>query len=563
MKHVWHLIAADIRALRAPILAWVALVAIGAAVGAWIPALDMPRGVRALCEMLLGVLAVATTLLTLVVAVMTVQLHTVDSRAFWMSRPIPAVSVTISKVVLLSGVLVTWPAVVEMAIGLAYGVPVSTVAGIGLMTAVSQAVFVVPAVMVAAATTSIARYFFGLGGLVAALVATGLAIATWTVAIHDQPPMSPVTQTADSPVPVIVLSLLFMAAMAAGLLTAYTSRSRLRGSLVFAGGTAALFILGSSWPAASNTAFPQAPWVSERRPRLLPPLDAKATNHRLAGNRAGQDWRQVRSRLRISGVERSWSAYVSLQQATVETVTGGRLDSNGGGWAELTDADDDTNREGKAIREALGVDRLIDPAAGFPRRWETATILLARDADYRRVAQHADVSYRGTFLVFPQRFQIEHRLPLKVDASYQRDGYRVTVEEVSYLDGVATIELRHSIAWSPFDGPQRPDRRYYLVNRVAREALTGNPEGAGARPFWTHLPIAIGRSHVGLSVWRTRLSFPAGQPPDDLHFDERWLANGEISVVRLDSARAFERSIEIPRLSLTAGPTPPGKSEDR
>jgi hypothetical protein len=263
--------------------------------------------------------------------------------------------------------------------------------------------------------------------------------------------------------------------------------------------------------------------------------------------------------LRISGVERSWRAYIGLQHATVETATGERLESNGGGWAGLPDADDDTNPEAEVIREALGVDRLIEPTGGGPRRGESATILLARDADYGRVAQHTDVSYRGTFLVFPQRFQIEHRLPLTVDAWYERDGYRVTVEEVSYLDGVATIELRHSIAWSPFDGPQRPERRYYLVNRVAREALTGNPESVGARPFWTHLPIAIGRSHVGLSVWRTRLSFPAGQPPDDLHFDQRWLAHGEISIVRIEWARAFERSIEIPRLSLTAAPTSPPK----
>jgi hypothetical protein len=111
MRHVLHLMAADVRRCRWPLLLWIALAVTGAASEAvlW-RSVTASAGQAAAYALTLFWLAGA--LLSVALVPLVVQGDpAVGGRAFWMTRPIQPVSLAVAKILLLASLLVGLPIV--------------------------------------------------------------------------------------------------------------------------------------------------------------------------------------------------------------------------------------------------------------------------------------------------------------------------------------------------------------------------------------------------------------------------------------------------------------------
>ncbi len=124
MRLLAHLIAADVRHHRVILLVWVAVIVACAAVSAASPLLAGDPG-HAWTIALAGALLWWAWLLLFVTIVPTiVQSHpVVGSTAFWMTRPVPAMTLLGSKALLLVTALVVLPALADVPQMAAYGIP--------------------------------------------------------------------------------------------------------------------------------------------------------------------------------------------------------------------------------------------------------------------------------------------------------------------------------------------------------------------------------------------------------------------------------------------------------
>ena len=118
----------------------------------------------------LAVLDAALWLATVIATAMVVQAdHPADDRAFWRTRPVAPLELATGKLVLLAGLFVALPAIVNAVRLLAYGAPIASVAASAAQFAVLAGATVLPAWGLAIATRTLPAFLAACAGLVIAL----------------------------------------------------------------------------------------------------------------------------------------------------------------------------------------------------------------------------------------------------------------------------------------------------------------------------------------------------------------------------------------------------------
>jgi len=119
-----HLVRHDIRALRLPLAAWLALLLAQAAVMAFGPGLIDPEAPASSMRSFAGFLAGARLAFTVLLAVLIVQRDSpVGTTAFWLTRPIQPAAMAASKLISTVLLLAATPAVVGWLLFTALGLP--------------------------------------------------------------------------------------------------------------------------------------------------------------------------------------------------------------------------------------------------------------------------------------------------------------------------------------------------------------------------------------------------------------------------------------------------------
>jgi hypothetical protein len=118
----------------------------------------------------LAVLDVALWLATVIATAVVVQAdHPADDRAFWRTRPVAPLALATGKLVLLAGLSVALPTIVNAVRLLAYGAPIASVAASAVQFAVLAGATVLPAWGLAIATRTLRAFLAACAGLVIGL----------------------------------------------------------------------------------------------------------------------------------------------------------------------------------------------------------------------------------------------------------------------------------------------------------------------------------------------------------------------------------------------------------
>jgi hypothetical protein len=574
MKLLVHLVSADIRRFRLMIAVWIATVVadtLTTAVGPVVagqpgPALAVAAALIWLARMLLFVALVATV----------VQSHPlVGSDAFWMTRPIPARTLLLSKLVLLTGLLVLVPLVCDAVLMAIYRVPRGEVALVLLQSSLLRILMLVMLMVVASFTPNLARFAVLCGSVLLALaVLSAVAVAIAISEVRDESFVAvefmatgssalPVPGVAD-PTPALVAILAFIAAGLLVLIVQYRGRS-LRRSVPL--GVAALFVawlVPSAWER----------WLSQEPPMRAPGWADSASTIRLGADTetisveadaawSGRPriWRIVRAAVWFTEVPGDWHATARLAGATLDLSTGVRLMSPGYAYpatlpVEKKYAEPPLHR---VLRNVLGVQRI--GGSLYPARGEASVVFLIREEDRQR-SESATATYRGHFQVDLTNVAIAARLPLARGATFQEGAYRVKVDELEQSGSGMTVRARISNVSTIFDRRPRPVYSIYLRNPRLREAASG-----AVRPFQENVlmpqmmfagfsGINMSSALPGFAAGANLIRFPGthGYPEEQMGLDTAWLAGAEIVIIRMTAEGAMMRTLEMSGVSLSNDP---------
>ena len=182
---LWPLIRFDLRRFRMLVLLMLALELARAGLVEWSVHLlptDMGRGIaRTLggLEMSLvdAVLGLATGVTTAIVAQADLPS---DDRAFWRTRPIPAIALALAKLLAFALLFVAVPSAINAGRLLAYGAPVSAIGAASVQIAVLAGATVVPAWILALVTRTLPRFLGTAAGLLVGGNMLWAAILYWT-----------------------------------------------------------------------------------------------------------------------------------------------------------------------------------------------------------------------------------------------------------------------------------------------------------------------------------------------------------------------------------------------
>ena len=176
MRLVTHLLVADLRRFRSTLISWVALVVITTALEGAAPELVPNSGLALGASVASGLLSVATILYFVALIAVVVQNHTVvGTTAFWFARPIPPLSLLVSKAVLLVGVLAVVPIAGDMVLMAVNHVPVFRMIPVVLQSFLIRTLAIAMVMCIAATTANLTRFTLV---CVAALVGIGVVGAS-------------------------------------------------------------------------------------------------------------------------------------------------------------------------------------------------------------------------------------------------------------------------------------------------------------------------------------------------------------------------------------------------
>jgi len=324
MKYLGHLVAADVRRYPLLLASSVTVTIASTVVAGLTPSLPLDPTTRAIAGLLGELCWIASVVLTIMAVALIVQIHPlVGSDAFWPTRPIPALSLLAGKLMVLSVVVVLVPALAEVGLMWAYGVPWRIMAQV-FAQGLPFSFFLLMLLMSAAAiTSSLPRYMLLLaGGVGSVAVALGVLIAVMMSRMEDEG-IFVATGAREDPTGGMVMMVILVAAGVALLRAQYMSRSRIRAVGIGIAGMCTAVLIGNYWPWPLLQPIEAAPrWANE-------PSSAQLRDHsrfaaigyvvgnpfapRVAGAVSRRDDQRARARLvgsdrALAGVSRNRNA---------------------------------------------------------------------------------------------------------------------------------------------------------------------------------------------------------------------------------------------------------------
>jgi hypothetical protein len=567
MKHLFHLVSADVRRFRLLLAVWVLIQVVDTVFRGVRPALAPDPRLGTAVELLATVLFLTRWLGMVVIVPLVVQTHPlVGSDAFWMTRPIPWRALFASKVVLLGTTFVAVPALCELALMLASRVPVAEVPYVTLQTILFQSLWLVIVMALSTTTRNLARFALVAGSVLVALVLLiNIAIAVMLRSFTDGPELTVMTgRSVASPTADVVMLMLLIIAAVAQLVVQYRTRST-------------RFSVGAGVTIVAVSVLIMLTWPSQERPLPVPGWASQESALRLVAEsqqgefRPLEDWSPWNPsdgwytggvRLRLSGVEEGWLATVRLDDGTVQFDDGTTLATVGNGYSSsvpFASVDDVPLRV--VMRQVLGIGRVVEGSQSSLVA-EAVPAIVVKQADFEKYVG-ATGTYHGRFLVDLDHIAIAATLPLRPGAGFQESRRRIVIDQVVPQAQSASIRVRQFTAATMFDSSSPPRVSFYLRNRDTDEAVAGmGGHGGIGTSSGLGLPLLFGLSSYsagpgsGFSISTDSIRFPEGYRSDDhvVVISADWLSHAELVIVHTVHAGTVTRALEISGFEIAAAP---------
>ncbi len=569
MSLLTHLLASDARRFRLAVALWLAVAGASAATAYAMPRLAWDSRNAEAIALASTLLGLAGALLSCALIPLVVQTHpAVGTDAFWMTRPVPAGTLVLSKVALVGVLFLGVPVAFAVPLMIAHRVPAAEVALVSTQTLLLRGMLLAALMAVAALTPTLARFAVVCGAvlLAAALLPpllitasmwmdrerTQTFVAIMSVSGEVRTPTPPVDDVSGA----IAAALALVAGGIACAAAQYATR-RLRYSIGAAAcGVVLAVVVGYAWPwrlLAQTSVVPE--WTAS--PSALQ-LTADRTTVRFETQSAWQDAiprRSVRARVRLTRAEPGWFATVGITRATLDLADGVRLTSPARSYPAAVP--DDTNEPPwpAAVRPVLGVQRL--PGDTRVADLHSDIVLQIPASELARASSRTG-TYRGEFAIHLTRLQTAATLPLQRGAVFQDGAYRIAVDEVRHLEPGVSIRARESNAATMFDRRARPVYSYFLRNASRGEAVSGAAHIAREQMVYPLLGLSFYAGGNGSSGFQTNAQvinfdprpYATGQVVP-IVLDPQWLAGAELVILKATHDGSVRRTLEIPDFPLT------------
>ena len=561
MRLLAHLVAGDIRRHRWLLASWVAVVVAGTVVTGVHP-LFAARPTASTVDLLHMLLTVLRLFLRILLIALVVQIHPlVGSDAFWLTRPIPRMTLLACKTIVLAAFLVFIPVAAEAVLMTIYGIQPGEIARVAVESAQFATFWVALLATAAALTPTFPRFLLLCGGVLAAL-ALLLAVQ---ITIDSMAPATPPLLVAQAPGPenptgvAVVVGMLILAC-AVTLIAQYRSRRLWRSSLIAVLALVIALYGAGVWPWQFLQANVELPaWASgdASLPIVVRTVATRSTDE---GMIEKAPRRKLAAPVQVSGLAPGWSAAVGLLQASLQLDGGRTLTSVSFPFREPVTTDGETPSRVAAIRGLVG-EILEEPSPLFAVRDKSllipaATLLVVPEPEFTQVAP-ARGHYSGRFFLQLTHHRIEATIAIRPGAQARNGNYHVTLDSARAASGRAVLQLRESDATSSFDRRPHAEQTYYLRNRRSGAAVEGSvfDFDRGILPRMTggmfQGSIGFGGDTTGFRAGGHAVWFP---PPGRSFgpLGETWLQDAELVIVRSTVEGSVERKLEIDGLPLDA-----------
>lgn len=251
--------------------------------------------------------------------------------------------------------------------------------------------------------------------------------------------------------------------------------------------------------------------------------------------------------LTLPALPRGWFALAMLRDATVQ-VAGDSLESRGRTITASATvsrlAEDNEHPVRVALREALGVERVVD---SYYYGMQSSFLFVAPASEAERLGSIRG-RYHGRFLVRVAEVEAVGVLPLVNGATVQDGAYRATVRDIR-LDGLLTVRVQLSNTARLLPRAPRVDYDFYLRNRSEHEAVVGTRRPAS--DYWVvpGATVLADFSTVGPGVWTSAdyLSYrgSSSQSAPGWELTPEWVNGAELVLVRTTSHAPIDAPLDI------------------
>jgi hypothetical protein len=530
MKLVLHQVMNDLRAVRWPLALWlVVLIADGLALGLKVDRFVVDADSADLLYKIHMVVDGAEMAFGWIIAARIIQADPIDTTtAFWLTRPLSAGTLLVSKLVLIGTLFLIVPNAVATGVAAANGVGGPTLLHFAAERMALDAARLLPITVAAAVTRSLPQ--FALTLVAAALLAAVAAVASvlpfsWLIDVG--PRRAGLAAISGRLVAVGSAILFSLCLVAHQYLTRRTRRT------VIAGAAAILLFFGI-W-----NLWPWSFWAPTRF--QLGPIDASAfevapvrLEFDLASLRRTDPSRGeigVRSAYQVRGIPVGWVAHIQsghseLRFATAPAVLvpGGNVSMPYLHW-ELSGAlDSDVV---SAYEHALGA-RIVN--APRERGNADAWLLRAAEATFQQF-WGVPAEYTATLTLLARRVHAGPPVPLRAGASGALGNSQITVVAID-REAIHVREARPSLFF-PWN---EPDIRLALRNRGRGEAiLLARHRRLWAGPGLMSTSVLLARSEAA----------PVNGDGAETILDPQWMANAELVLLALEPVGTFEKTVRI------------------
>jgi hypothetical protein len=551
-----HLVRHDIRALRLPLIAWLLLLLVQAAVMAFGPGLIDQEAPRATIVTFAGFLAGARLAFTVLLTVLLIQRDSpVGTTAFWLTRPIRPAAMAAGKVISAALLLVVAPTVVGWVLFTALGLPQGDVLGGVWQLVIEQAMIVALSAMGAAITATIPQF---------AVVAVAAVFIIGTLTSEARPFIQqlPALALGGAGTPIGRWALVTVLGTAAILVYQY-SRRRVVGAAVLVTGVLVVGVLSALTGGSPFDAVPPAPL----RAGILDPAavtlnvepDAVRAEWGMTNTRQGRQtrYRHAGAILRASGappavVLQPWSIASTWQPGEAPAIQWQRQARAAYRRSVQRDMDDD-GQPLASIAQALGSVELLRPVRSDPSAYHT-TLLSLPEAEVSRLSS-AQGPLDAAVTLRAWRYRIVEAIPLAAGNSVLARMGRLTVLAVGRSRDGVQVDVRsvylQRLMWTSIDlfgsGGVGSAERLAIRNASRKQAILLGAESS--RQFQYSLMSGLSSLQLLTGIRRMRFVIPLSDE-DRVRLDDAWLAGAELVVLQPEDLGVFTRPLKVEWVNL-------------
>ena len=556
MTTVLHLVWHDVRALRLPLVAWLALLLAQAAVMAVGPGLVDPEGPARIPVLLAGMLAGARLAFTILLSVLLVQGDSpVGTTAFWLTRPIQPAAMAASKALSAALLLVVPPAVVGWVLFTTLELPQADVLSGVWQLVLEQAMTVGLSAMGAAITATIPQF---------AVVAVAAVFIIGTLTSEARPYVRGLAALTlgGAASPLARWALVTVLGTVAVLLYQY-SRRRV---VTAAAAVTVVLVVGVLSALTAGVPFDTVPPAPLRAGILDPAsiaLDVDPEAVRVErGSTNDQQGRQTRYRyagaiLRASGVPpavvlQPWSIASTWHPGNAPAIQWQRQARAAYRRSVQRDTDDD-EQPLESIAQALGRVELLRPVRSEPSAFHT-TFLSLPEAEVSPLSS-AQGPLDATVTLRAWRYRVVDAVPLAAGNSVLARLGRMTVRAVGRSRNEVLVDVRsvylQRLMWTSLDlfgsGGVGSAERLAIRNPSRRQAILLGTESS--RQLQYSLMSGLVSQQLLTGVRRMRFVIPLADE-DRVRLDDEWLAGAELVVLQPEDLGVFTRPLRVEWVNL-------------